>query len=322
MASSHELHVIYGTGPIGAAIMRELRTQGKAVRMINRSGRPSLQTGTPDGVEFVRGDAYDAAFNRAVTAGATHVYQCAQPAYHEWVDKFPLMQRAILEGAAANDAKLILMENLYMYGDTDGQPLTEDTPCRPHTRKGRVRAQMADAWMDAHRAGRVRATAGRASNFFGPGWMLYADQVIYPALAGKRASGFGNLDLPHSFSYTYDVGRAMVMLGADDRALGRAWHIPSPAPIAQRRMLELIFAEAGQTAKIGAVNRAMMWLASPFMPSAREMVEMMYEWEKPFIMDSSAFTRTFGMQPTPIDAAVRETVAWFRAHAPAERARA
>ena len=242
------------------------------------------------------------------------VYQCAQPAYHEWVEKFPPLQAAILDGAAANGAKLIVMENLYMYGDPAGKPLTEDSPIQPNTRKGRVRAAMSESLLAAHRSGKIRAASARASDFFGPGYMVTADQLFYPLLAGKKASGLGSLDVPHSFSYTLDVGKALAILGAHDEALGQAWLVPTAPAITQRDMITMAFQQAGQSAQIGAINKLMMRVAGLFVPGAREMIEMMYEFEKPFVIDSSKFTRTFGMSATPTADALRETLDWFRAH--------
>ncbi|MBK8027303.1 MAG: NAD-dependent epimerase/dehydratase family protein [Chloroflexi bacterium] len=311
-----ELHVIFGTGPTGAAAMRALVEQGQSVRMVNRSGKPSPATGKslPAGVEVCPGDAYNADSVRELTAGAVAVYQCAQPEYHEWVEKFPPLQAAVLEGTAASGAKLVLMENLYMYGDPDGTPIHEGLPIKAHTRKGRVRADMAGAAIAAHRAGKLRVTSVRASDFYGPAYMVTADQVFYPALAGKGAQGIGRLDVPHSFTYTEDVGRALAIVGTHDEADGRAWHVPTAPAITQRELLTKVYALAGTQPKIGAVNKMMMRLAGLFVPGAREMVEMMYEFEKPFLLDSSAFTRTFGMTATPLDQGLRETVEWFRAH--------
>jgi len=312
--NTNELHVIFGSGPVGAGVMRALLRRGKRIRMINRSGAPSLATGLVQGVEFIRADAYDPSAARAAVAGASHIYQCAQPEYHEWEAKFPPLQESILNAAAAVDAKLILMENLYMYGDPQGAPLVETMPYRPQTRKGKVRAQMADAWQAAHAQGKVRATSGRASDFYGPAYMIMGDQVFYPALAGKRASAIGSLDMPHTFSYTEDVGAALAVLGEHDSALGQAWHLPSPPPITQRELLTTIFEAAGQTPRLGTVSPLMMRLAGLFMPGAREMVEMMYEFTAPFVLDSRKFTTTFGMEATPYREAVQQTVEWFRAH--------
>jgi len=310
-----ELHVVFGTGPLGMAAMKALSADGKAVRLVNRSGKPHPQLPLPAGVEVVAGDAYNAASVRDLTKGAAAVYQCAQPGYTEWPQKFPPLQAAILEGTAASGAKLIVGENLYMYGDVNG-PFTEDLPNAAQTRKGRVRAQLSEALLAAHKSGKVRVAIARAADFFGPGVLASAlgDRAIYPALAGKSASFVGNIDLPHTYTFIEDFGKALAILGQHDGALGQIWHVPSPETTTTRQLMTLFFEEIGTPPKISTMGRMMLRVGGLFIPEARESIEMLYEFEKPFVVDSSKFSRVFGMKATPIRDAIRATVAWYRAH--------
>lgn len=306
-----ELHVIIGTGAVGKHTAHALAALGKRVRLVNRSGKAA---NLPAGAEVVRGDAYDAASIRSLTEGAAAVYQAAQPEYHEWQAKFPPLQTAILEGVAATGAKLIVVENLYMYGAPNGAPLHEESPIRAQTKKGKVRAAMSAELQEAHAKGKVRVVIGRASNFFGPEYMLSGALFFYPALAGKRANLYGSLDVPHSFTYVPDFGKALALLGTRDEALGQVWHVPNAPAITQRELVRLTETALGKPVKIAVANRLMMRLFGLFSPSARETVEMMYEFEQPFVVDSSKFERTFGLAATPMPQAVAESVAWFKAH--------
>lgn len=310
-----QLHVVFGTGPLGSATARALLRRGQRVRMINRSGAAGA---APAGAEVRRADAYDAAAVREACAGATAAYQCAQPAYHQWPELFPRLQASIIEGVAGADARLVVAENLYMYGEVSG-PLGESLPFNAITRKGAVRARMAEAVAEAHRSGKLRTTAARGSDFYGPGVLESAlgDRVFAPALAGKSASGTGSLDAPHSFTYIDDFGEALAVLGERDEALGRAWHVPNAAPLTQRQIFGMLFDELGLPPKFGSVGRTMMRLAGLFIVGARETVEMMYEFERPFVVDSSAYERAFGGQATDLRAGLRATIAWYRAHAAA-----
>ncbi len=308
------LHVVFGTGPLGRSVVNELVRRGHAVRVVSRSGQMAE---APAGVELVAGDLYDPAVVRQLTQGAAVAYQCAQPHYWEWPQKFPPLQAAIVEGLAGTGVKLVIGENTYMYGDTDGRPLTEDLPYAAHTRKGKVRAAMSEAALDAHKAGKIRVALGRGSDFFGP-WALgssHGERVFYPALAGKAASFGGKLDIPHTATYIEDFGKALVVLGEGAEALGQAWHVPNDRPqITQRQFAELIFAELGKPAKVSAMGKTMLRIGGLFVPAARESVEMFYEFEKPFVVDSSKFERAFGVKATPIAEAIKATVAWYRAH--------
>ncbi len=153
------------------------------------------------------------------------------------------MQAALLEAAAANGAKFIAAENLYLYGDPGGQPLREDLPYNAHTKKGKVRKEMTEAVFAAHRTGKVRAAAVRGSNFFGPDDLVYARLVFHPALTGKSVNVLGSLNYPHTFTYAPDFGRALAIVGTRDEALGQAWHVPSEPPLTQAQFVKLLSEE-------------------------------------------------------------------------------
>ena len=308
---SAELHVVFGTGALGKATMRALVGMGKQVRVINRSGKA---TDIPEGVEIVKGDAYNTADTITLTKNAAVVYQCAQPAYNEWAEKFPPLQAAILAGAAANHAKFIVAENLYMYGASNGNPIREDSPIAPISRKGRIRQAMSETLMAAHEKGIVRAAIGRASTFFGPEYDILAGLVFYPALVGKTINLFGRLDLPHTFTYIPDFGRALATLGTQDAALGQVWIAPCAPALTQRSLMDLLAKETGQASSVRAAGKLLMSIIGLFSAGTRETVEMMYEFDQPYIVDSSKIERTFGLTPTPTPTAIAETVAWFHAH--------
>lgn len=307
-------HVVLGTGAIGRAVMEELIKRGESVRMVNRSGQMDE---VPAGVEVVASDLYDQGKVKEVTRGAKVVYQASQPRYNAWPEKFPLLQKSIVDGLTGSDAKLVIVENLYMYGDPNGKPMTEDTPHNAHTRKGRVRGEISRAAFNAHKVGRVRITSARGGNFFGP-WgsdSSMGARVFYPLLRGKPAQLIGRTDLPHSHTYTKDFGRALVILGERDEADGQAWHVPNDQPkMSQAELVRMFAEEAGIEPKISSMGELMMTIGGLFIPEARETVEMMYEFDKPFVVDSSKFEKAFGMKATPMREAMRETVNWYKNH--------
>jgi nucleoside-diphosphate-sugar epimerase len=309
-----ELHVVFGTGAIGRAILEELLLRGKTVRMVNRSGKMEE---VPTGVEVVATDLYNPANVRQVTLGARVVYQSSQPNYHEWPEKFPPLQQSIIAGLTDSGAKLVLVENLYMYGPTHGTPMTEDTPHNAHTRKGKTRSKMSQAAFAAHQQGKLRVTSGRGSDFFGP-WGLpstMGERAFYPLLNGKASQLVGKLDIPHTHTYTRDFGKALVILGEHPEADGHAWHVPNDSPrITQGEMVKLFAEFAGVEPKMSSMGKFMMWMGGLFIPEAKESLEMMYEFDQPFIVNSSKFENTFGMKATPLKEAMQETVAWYKSH--------
>jgi nucleoside-diphosphate-sugar epimerase len=282
--------------------------------MVNRSGKMDE---APSGVEVVASDLYDLAKVREVTRGAKVVYQSAQPEYFQWPEKFPLLQKSIIDGLTGSNSKLVLVENVYMYGKMNGKSLTEDMPYKAQTRKGRVRGEISTAALEAHKQGRVRVTAARGGNFFGP-WgtdSTMGARAFYPLLQGKPAQLIGRTDLPHTHTYLKDFGRALVLLGERQEADGQVWHIPNDQPkMTQGELVRMFAEEAGVEPKISSMGKLMMAIGGLFIPEAKETVEMMYEFEEPFIIDSNKFEKAFGMKATPIREAVKETVAWYRSH--------
>ncbi len=304
-------HVVFGaSGGVGSALVRELLSRGRRVRAVSHSGRGSF----PKEAEVVRADATDAATVREVSRGAAVVYHAVNVPYPQWQGKLPLVMSATIEAASAAGAKLVYADNLYMYGKVDG-PMTEETPYKPVSRKGILRAQLANELMAAHRVGKVRAAIGRASDVYGPGPLnaVAGARLFGAALAGKRAMWVGDLDVSHTLTYVDDFAKALVTLGEHEEALGEIWHAPSPEPITGREFIELVFDEAGRPPKLGTYTRTAMRVAGLFSPQLREFVEMLYQFEAPFVLDGSKYARVFGdVTPTPYRDGIAQTLQWHR----------
>ncbi|HET6920944.1 MAG TPA: NAD-dependent epimerase/dehydratase family protein [Jiangellaceae bacterium] len=304
-------HVVLGAaGGTGSAVIRELVARGLPVRAVTRSGT----TDVPEGVEQFAADVATPDGGRRACAGAAVVYHCAQPDYTKWVELFPPLTRAVLDGAAEAGAKLVFADNLYVYGPPDG-PMTEETPLRAQGPKGRTRVEMAAAILAAHAEGRLRCTIGRSSDYYGPRGTgtTAGDNIMNPALGGKRARWLGSLDQPHTLNYLEDMGRALVTLGERDEADGQVWHLPAAEPLTGRQFLALVYEAAGHPPKAGVASRPMIRLVGLFNPLVRELNETLYQFERPFVSDASKFQRVFGpFEPTPHPEAVMRTVDWFR----------
>jgi nucleoside-diphosphate-sugar epimerase len=307
-----ELHVIFGTGPVGCWTARALRRQGHAVRAVNRSGaRPGLM---PVDVEMVRADAADPAQAAVAAAGASVVYQAMNPPYHLWHDLFPPLQAAALGAAKTANARYVSIENLYMYDPA--KPMTESSPVAPKSRKGVLRQKMAEEVMAAHARGDLRATALRSSDYYGPGVLGSAvgERVFGNLIAGKKAQVVGSTTMPHSFAYIEDVGAAAATLGTHDKALGQVWITPHAPARTQGQMVDEACRVLGVEPKFSTVTPLMMRMAGLFIPAVRASVEMIYEFTAPFVVDSSRIERAFDLSATPIPAAIERTIAWYRDH--------
>ena len=304
-----KLHVVMGTGPLGLAVARHLAARREPVRAVNSSGRADL----PGSTEVVAANIADATDVKRVCEGATVIYHCANAPYARWPALHPPLMSAIIEGAASSGAKLVFGDNLYAYGPVDG-PLTEDLPQRAQGPNGRVRAEIADALLRAHEAGRIRAAIGRGSDFFGPhaNQSTVGDRVFARAIEGRPAQVLGDPDLPHTVTYIEDFGRALVTLGEHEEALGKIWHVPNAETVTMRAFVQLVFEAAGQPARLRSAPRWGIALAALFNPTVRAVREQLYQSERRWVVDSSKFERAFGWSATLLPEAAAATVAWFR----------
>ncbi|WP_131683058.1 NAD-dependent epimerase/dehydratase family protein [Pseudarthrobacter sp. YALA5] len=317
------LHVVFGTGAIGMATFDALRRRGRTVRLVNRSGQATV----PEGVEVVAGDAADPVFAARAARGAAVVYQTMNPPYHQWSARFPQLQSAVLAAAGATGARLVSMENVYMYGRPAGLPLTEDRRNNAHTKKGRLRAGMAEELLKAHRAGRVEVAIGRASDYFGPrggAQSNLGDRVFPAALAGKTSTVLGDRHQPHTYTYIPDIGEGLAVLGEHPDAPGEIWHLPNdPHTRTTGELVQTIYRQAGQPrTRIRGVPPLVLHALAITSPVVRELLEMQYQFEEPFIVNSSKITTRLGITATPLDQAIAETLSSYTTTSQTHRERA
>jgi nucleoside-diphosphate-sugar epimerase len=302
------VHVVAGVGPVGRAILDELVDRKLPVRAIVRRRVADL----PDEVEVVEADLTDPDVTPRAMAGASVVYHAASAPYDRWPELLPPLMRGIVGGAVACGARIVYADNLYAYGPV-GAPLTEDLPSNATGPNGRVRAVLAEDLMRAHVAGTVRATIGRASDYFGPRGLqsMAGERLFGRAVAGKPAQLLGNPDVPHTLTYLPDFGRALVTLGTREEALGHVWHVPSAETLTSREFAALVFAALGRPLKIQVMSSAMLAVAALFSPTVRAVREQAYQRDAPWIVDHSKFARAFGADVTPHREAIATTTAWF-----------
>ncbi|MEV6127304.1 NAD-dependent epimerase/dehydratase family protein [Streptomyces violaceusniger] len=304
------LHVVIGFGPAGAATARLLAEKGHSVRVVTTSGR------SPEpGIEHVALDATDSARLTEAAQGAAAIYNCAAPPYHRWANDWPPLASSVCAAAEATGAVLVILGNLYGYGPVDG-PMTEELPLAATGTKGRVRAAVWEQARDLHEQGRTKAVELRASDFFGPGVTdggHLAARVMPKVLRGKPVSSLGDPDTPHSWSYLPDVAAALAEVAGEERAWGRAWHVPTAPARSTRDMVDRLAAQA-ETGPV-AVRRlpsAVLGLASLVSPLLRELKEVRYQFDRPFVVDTSAYEAAFAVRATPVDEQVKATVEWWR----------
>ncbi|HJY03103.1 MAG TPA: NAD-dependent epimerase/dehydratase family protein [Streptosporangiaceae bacterium] len=301
-------HVIVGAGAVGSAAALLLAERGEHVRIVSRRGSGPEHPA----IELVAADATDAERLTELATGAAALYNCASPLYHQWFTDWPPLARAFLAAAERSGAVLASMSNLYGYGPVDG-PITHKTPLAATNPKLRLRAEMWDDQLAAQEAGRIRTTEVRASDYIEANSIL-STVIGKPLLAGRRAYAPSPLDVPHSWTSIHDCARTLVTAAADELAYGQAWLVPTNQPLTVRQ-LAARFAEVNGAprAKVTQIPYPVMWVSGLFSPLIKELRTTRYQFTRPFVLDASVTTEMFGLQPTAMDEALRETAARLRA---------
>ena len=301
--------VLGASGGVGRALVDELVRSGRQVRAVSRS---ALQGS--GAAESVAADVSTADGARLACAGATVVFHAAQPPYHRWSEEFPAMTANVIAAAGAAGAKLVMVDNLYMYGPTEGR-LVERLPRAATGRKGMVRARMEGQLLDAHASGALRVTIGRLSDYYGPHGPNSTPMalVLEPAAHGKAMRWPGSTTALHTLHVLEDAARGLIVLADNDLADGAVWHLPAAPAVTGEEFMALVNRFLPKPVKAGSIGTSTMRIGGLFSKNAKETVECMYQWTAPFVVDSSAFTATFGpLAVTPHADAVATTLEWLR----------
>lgn len=310
---SSGFHLIFGTGPAACWTARHLCSKGAAVKAVNRSGsRPALM---PSDVSIIRADVFDLPQAIQITQGASVVYQTLGPAYAQWSELFPRLQANTIQAAMRAKARYVSLENLYMLDAS--QPMTEQSPQAPRSIKGRVRQQMHQDLMKHHQEGDLQVSVLRASDFYGPGVTVSAmgERAFGNLVRGKPAQVMARLDCLHSFAFIGDVGKALANLGMADEGhstWGQVWLAPHAAAQTQQTFVAQACGLLGMKPQLTVVQPWMLRLVGLFNADAKASIEMLYQYQQPFVVDSSFSDQVLGLLATQGAQGLSETLDWYR----------
>jgi nucleoside-diphosphate-sugar epimerase len=294
-------HVIVGAGPVGRAAAAALEARGAEVVLASRSGSAGTTA-----VDATNADAL-----AQLADGAVALYNCVNPpAYDKWPQLWPPVAQALLDAAERSGAVLVTAANLYPYGPVPAGLMREGMPDSAPGTKARIRAKMTADAFAAHQAGLIRAVEVRGSDYLGagPGDYAHVPRVITKALRGKTVSVLGSPHQPHTWTDVADMGRALATVATEESAWGRVWHAPSNPPRTQAEAVNDVLASVGaKPVTVKAMPSALLTVAAPFVPILRELRETLYQFTSPYVMDSSAITAAFGLEPTSWDEVCRRT---------------
>lgn len=302
------MHTILGAnGVIGRELSRALSQHTTAIRQVSRSPRRENDTD-----EVVAADLLDATATAQAVAGSDVAYLVAGLKYdlEVWREQWPRVMRNVIDACRRSGTRLVFFDNVYAYGRVDGA-MTEETPFNPTSRKGEVRAQIADTLLCEMRSGELQAMIVRAADFYGPGAEQSISQttVFDRIAAGKTPQWIGDANAVHTFTYTPDAGRAVAVLGRTAAAYGHTWHVPaSKERLTASEFVRLACEAAGRPYRIQVAPRWLLRIMGLFTPALRENMEMMYQYEHDYIFDSTRTQAQFDLTPTPYREGIAATL--------------
>ena len=310
--------VVLGASPLGVSLARILNTADHDVELYSIMGNPAydMPATTPQAIDGTNVDALVSACTDTAV-----VYLCLNAHYVDWYGLFPPRLQCAIEATAAVGAKLIYHDTIHLYRPGP-EPLTETTPALAKTRKGRLRAEMADTFMTSVQESKIRGAIGRSADMYGPGALnssfnsTLGQRHFYPLLAGEAVSIVGNIDQPHTYAFVDDVAHGLATLGNRDEALGKTWHLPAAPTLTHRQLMQLAFDVAGLPAKIrgSRISGLFVRAIGRFNADVGEVAEILDQFEKPLVVSHEAFADTFGAAPTPHRTALETTLDWYEAN--------
>ncbi len=305
--------VVGATGGIGGAVARGLMADGWTVRALHRDPARAAAQAPADGIDWVPGDAMRQADVTAAAEGASLIFHGANPpGYAKWRElALPMLDNSIA-AARTSGARLVFPGNVYNFDPDAGPVITETSPQNPKTRKGKVRVEMETMLAEAAGSG-VRSLVVRAGDFLGavPGsW--FAAAMVKPGKPLRSVTYPGRPEVGHAWAYLPDLAETIVRLVniegrlADFEVFHFAGHWVEPGI----EMAHAVRRAAGRPdLPIRRFPWPLVYLAAPFVPFMRELIEMRYLWREPLRLDNARLVAVLGAEPhTPLDEAVRRTL--------------
>ena len=295
------MQTILGSGGIiGIELAKELTKYTKNIRLVSRNP----QKINPED-ELFTADLTKVEEVLKATEGSEIVYLTVGLKYSikVWQNTWPVIVKNVIDACVKHKSKLVFFDNIYMYDKDYLNPMNEETPINPPSKKGIVRAKIAQMVLNAGKEQGLQVLIARAADFYGPGIKgnsVLTEIVFNNLKKGKKASWLGSIKHKHSFTYTPDAGKALAMLGNDPDAYGQVWHLPTtPDPFTGKEWIENIAKELGVKPKYQIASKFMVRLLGLFVPVMRELVEMIYQYDRDYVFDSTKFETKFNFKPTP-----------------------
>jgi nucleoside-diphosphate-sugar epimerase len=312
--SNNTKHIILGAGgAIGNTLSNELKLKGEKIKLVSRSGK------SVDGFEATKADLTKKNETLSVIEDSSIVYLVVGLPYDYsiWEKQWFKIMQNVVEACEEKKARLIFFDNIYSYGKVDG-PMTEETPYKPCSKKGELRAKLNHYLEDEMKKGNIKAIIARAADFYGP----YSEKTSVPFILGiqnlakgKKAQWLVDTKPKHSYTYTMDCAKALYLLATTESAWNQVWHLPTAKPVLTGdEFIKIAADNLNVKPSVFALKGWMIKLTGLFSKQIGELHEMLYQNKYDYIFESSKFEKEFNFKPTPYEEGIKETIRFAKSN--------
>jgi nucleoside-diphosphate-sugar epimerase len=308
------MKTILGTGQLGLAILEVLlqNNSKEQILLVNRTGK--LGVDLPKNVELISADVTEKNDLEIIAQKSDLIFSCTDVPYQNWGDFYPKMANALAYALSKSNAKMVFADNMYSYGNVQRAEMNENFLHKAQTKKGKIRAEVIQILLNSGKEFSNRVSFVKAADFIGPNIYkgLFGTDFLEKLYAGKSIILSGKIDLPHTFTYIIDFAHAMVNVGnANEEAFGQIWHVPNAPAMNLLKWIQLFETETGKKAKIVVLPKFVVWLVGFFNEFVKELYELAYQFEYPYLVNHQKYVKQFGNQSSNPLTIVRETVQWY-----------
>jgi nucleoside-diphosphate-sugar epimerase len=307
------MKTILGTGQLGIAVMEALlqNNPNEAILLVNRQGK--LATAIPANVQLMAADVTNKNEMEAIALQSEVIFSCTDVPYQLWKDFYPATAEALAYALSETNTKLVFADNLYSYGNVAGKEMNEQMPHSAKTKKGKIRAGVINTLLYSGQEFSNRVAFVKAADFIGPRIHkgIFGTDFLHNVYMGKTVRLFGNIDLPHTFTYIKDFALAMINVGTANDTFGQLWHVPNAPALSLDKWLHLFEVITAKKIKKTLTPKFVIRIAGLFNSFIKELYEMAYQFEYPYLVNHDKYVSRFGNHATYPSEIVKETIEWY-----------
>lgn len=296
-------------GGVGKELTKALTKYTNEIRVFSRNPKKVNENDI-----LLKGDLTIREDVEKAVEGSSVVYLMAGFPYNIkiWKEVWPKVMTNVIEACEKFSAKFVFFDNIYMYDKDHIHNMDENTPINPPSNKGKIRAEIFEQFLSSINSNKIEGLVARCADYYGPGvekTSVLSSTVFKPFSEGKKATWLGSDSFPHSYTHIKDAAEATALLGNTNEAFGEVWHLPTQKhPPTGKEWIELIAEKMKVEPKYRIGSTTLLKFAGIFSPLMRELAEMNYQYDRPYVFNSDKFEKRFNFTPVSYEDGVDEII--------------